>query len=365
MSAEQHPADLPLQGVRVLDLSRLLPGPFAAMRLAQLGADVLKIEEPGIGDYARGIGPVRQQVSQFFVGVNHGKRFARLDFKREEDKAAFLRMVRDADVVLESFRPGVMERLQLGWTMLRSINPKLVMCSLSGYGSSGPLALMAGHDLNYIAMSGMLQQNVNADGAPAIPNLQIGDLLGGAQQAVQGILAALLAVKMGQAGRLVEVAMADGVLAHNVMSLIAVNAGLDAPPAGADLLSGGVPCYNLYRCSDGRYMAVGALELKFWQILCTVLERPDLGAKHWMCGQTVGGAESRQVRQELQTIFARHSMAHWQALFADKDCCVTPVLTISEALHHPQFAQRHVVTQQEHESEGVYWQTGSGLRFHY
>ena len=172
-------AALPLRGIRVLDLTRLLPGPVATLRLAQMGAEVIKIEEPGIGDYARMIGPVRHSVSQFFVAVNQHKQFLRLDFRQTADVARFLQMVQEADVVIESFRPGVMARLGLGWPVLKQHNPKLVMCAISGYGQDGPYAAMAGHDLNYIGYSGMLQQNCVAGSMPAIPNLQIGDLLGG------------------------------------------------------------------------------------------------------------------------------------------------------------------------------------------
>jgi alpha-methylacyl-CoA racemase len=265
--------ELPLAGIRVLDLTRLLPGPVATMHLADMGAEVIKIEDPGAGDYARVMGPVRVEVSQFFVAVNRGKRMLRLDLKDAAQREQLLAMVETADVLVESFRPGVMDKLGLGWTTLRARNPKLVMCAISGYGQHGPFAQLAGHDINYIGYAGMLEQNAGGDGVPALPNLQVADLLGGAQSALQGILAALVAVKMGGAGRFIDVSMADAVLAHNLMPLVAVNNGAPASP-GRDLLTGGVPCYNVYRTADGRHMAVGALELKFWQACCDVLARP-------------------------------------------------------------------------------------------
>jgi len=213
----------PLAGIRVLDLSRLLPGPAATMHLADMGAEVIKIEDPGAGDYARSMGLVREEVSQFFVAVNRGKRMLRMDLKDAAQRERFLGMVEQADVVVESFRPGVLQRLGLGWEVLRARNPRLVMCAISGYGASGPLAQQAGHDINYIGYAGMLEQNAGRDGRPALGNLQVADLLGGAQAAVQGILAALLAVKMGGAGRFVDISMTDTVFAHNIFPLVAVN----------------------------------------------------------------------------------------------------------------------------------------------
>lgn len=355
--------DQPLKGICVLDLSRLLPGPVASLRLAQMGARVIKIEQPGDGDYARAIGHVKNKVSQFFVAVNHDKEFLRLDLKTPAGRDDFLALVAKADVVLESFRPGVMEKLGLAWPILRDVQPNLVMCAISGYGMDGPFAELAGHDLNYIAMSGMLQQNVGPDGVPAIPNLQIGDLLGGAQQAVQGILAALLAVKMGAPGRFVDISMTDGVFANNIMPRVAVNAHGVSAPAGRDLLTGGVPCYNVYRTSDQRYLAVGALELKFWEGVCEVLQRSDLRNQHWMYGQKVGGEEALALIAELGAIFAQHSLAEWTARFEKVDCCVTPVLTMEEAIAHPLFAARQMVVRAEHPSEGAYWQSASGIQF--
>lgn len=355
--------DLPLQGICVLDLSRLLPGPVASLRLAQMGARVIKIEQPGDGDYARAIGPIKNKVSQFFVAINHDKEFLRLDLKTAAGRDEFLALVAKADVVLESFRPGVMEKLGLAWPVLREVNKSLVMCAISGYGMDGPFAQLAGHDLNYIAMSGMLQQNAGPDGVPAIPNLQIGDLLGGAQQAVQGILAALLAVKMGGTGRFVDISMTDGVLANNIMPRVAVSAHGVSAPAGRDLLTGGVPCYNVYRTADLRYIAVGALELKFWEGVCDVLQRPDLRTQHWMCGQKIGGEAALALIAELGAIFAQHTLAYWSARFESVDCCVTPVLTMEEALVHPLFAARKMVERAEHPSEGSYWQSASGIQF--
>lgn len=358
-----QPIDKPLAGIRVLDLTRLLPGPVATMHLADMGAEVVKIEDPGIGDYARTMGYVRNEVSQFFLAVNRGKQFVRLDLKDPGQRKDFLAMVEDADVVIESFRPGVMDKLGIGWSVLKQRNPKLVMCAISGYGQDGPFAHLAGHDINYIGYAGMLEQNVGPEGIPALPNLQVGDLLGGAQVAVQGILAALLGVKLGGEGRYVDVSMTDAVFAHNIMPLVAVNNFGKPAPAGRDLLTGGVPCYNVYRTADGRFMAVGALELKFWEACCEVLGRPELKAKHWSLGQQIGGAEAMAVKAELDAIFSSKTLAEWTGLFAAVDCCVTPILRTDEAISHPLFVERKMIAHASHSTEGDHWSTGPAVRF--
>ncbi|QDZ27581.1 CaiB/BaiF CoA-transferase family protein [Noviherbaspirillum sp. UKPF54] len=358
-----QPINKPLQGIRVLDLTRLLPGPMATLHLADLGAEVIKIEDPGAGDYARTMGPVRHEVSQFFVAVNRGKQFMRLDLKKEEQREEFLKLAEAADVVVESFRPGVMDKLGVGWEVLKRRNPRLVMCAISGYGQDGPLAQMAGHDINYIGLAGMLEQNVGPDGVPALSNLQVGDLLGGAQAAVQGILAALLGVKMNGCGRFIDVSMTDAVFVHNIMPLVAVNNfGRTAVP-GRDLLTGGVPCYNVYRTGDGRFMAVGALELKFWESCCDVLQRPDLKTRHWSLGQEVGGTDAMAVKAELDAIFAQHSLATWTERFAGVDCCVTPILRMDEAIAHPLFQARAMAVPETHPTEGRYWASGPAVKF--
>lgn len=356
-------AQRPLSGITILDLTRLLPGPMATMHLADMGATVIKIEDKGIGDYARTMSHVRHALSQLFIAVNRGKEIIRLDLKDPQDHARFLSLVDTADAVVESFRPGVMTRLGLGWETLKARNPKLVMCAITGYGQSGPLALAAGHDINYVGYAGMLAQNTDDDGRPVLPNLQIGDLLGGAQTAVQGLLAALLAVKMGGPGRFIDIAMTDAVFAHNLMPLLAYNFyGKTAAPA-RDFLTGGVPCYNIYRTQDGRYMAVGALELKFWETCCDVIGRPDLKARHWSLGQAIGGEDAMAVRAILTDIFATRTQQAWIDAFADADCCVSPILSTEEALRHPHVMARGLAATATHPTEGDYVQTQPAVRF--
>ncbi|SAL64604.1 L-carnitine dehydratase/bile acid-inducible protein F [Caballeronia peredens] len=332
-----------LTGLRVLDLTRLLPGPVATLRLAELGADVLKIEPPGEGDYARTMlqSEAERQSgapSAFYRIVNRGKRLLTLDLKSGEGREKLIDLARNADVLIESFRPSVMERLGVGYEVLREANPKLVYCAITGFGSEGPFAQKAGHDLNYIAYAGVLDQLAARDGTPIAPNFQLADLLGGALSAVMEILAAAWQVARGGAGRRIEVSMTHAAHAHNVMAHIALAKGDEASTrAGAGLLNGGAPCYDVYRTRDDRFIAVGALELKFWQTLCEALGRPDWAARHWSLGQAIGGADAAQLTAELAACFRERSLDDWMALLEPLDCCVAPVLTPAEAAAHPLF----------------------------
>jgi crotonobetainyl-CoA:carnitine CoA-transferase CaiB-like acyl-CoA transferase len=325
----------PLQGVRVLDLTRLLPGPVATLHLADMGADVIKIEDHGDGDYARTMGEGAEDVSHFYRSVNRNKRGLRLDLKQAEGRAVFLRLARDADVIVESFRPGVTDKLGIGFEAVRAVNPKTVYCAISGYGQTGPLAMAAGHDLNYIGLSGVLEQIGVDGGQPAIPNLQIGDLLGGALSGAMGILAALFDAQRCGKGRFVDVAMSDAVLAHHLFPLFALQSATGLAERGADRLNGGDAGYGVYVTADNRYMAVAPLEEKFWQRFCDALGRAD-----WKQHHGARGAAASQLRRALDALFVSQTQAYWTACFARVDCCVTPVLNVAEALTHPQFVAR-------------------------
>lgn len=332
-----------LQGLRVLDLTLLLPGPVATMRLAEMGADVLKIEPPGPGDASRvmmqsATDEVAARPGAFYRLVNRGKRETRLDLKSESGRSVLLALARDADVLVESFRPGVMDKLGVGYEVLRAINPKLVYCAISGFGATGPFAGHPGHDINYIAYAGVLDQLATRDGAPVLPNFQIADLLGGALSAVTQILSALWAVARGGEGRFVDVSMTHESYANNVMAQVALaNDDAAALQPGGGLLNGGVPCYNLYRTQEGRWLAVGALELKFWQTLCHALGRDDWAQRHWSLGQAIGGADAVTLTRELANVFASETLQTWIDRLEALDCCVSPVLTPGEASRHPLF----------------------------
>lgn len=325
----------PLQGVRVLELTRLLPGPLATRHLADLGADIVKIEDTAAGDYAREMGAVAEGAadSAFFRALNRGKRALRLDLKHPRGKAVLRRLVESADVLVESFRPGVMDRLGLGYAALKAINPRLVYCAITGYGQDGPWRDLAGHDLNYLAVSGVLERTASADSSlPAVPSLQIGDLLGGALPAALSIVAALYGAQQSGQGHFLDIAMAEVVLTHHMSPLLGEG---DEAPRGGEMLTGGLPWYGVYATRDGRHLAVGALEAKFWQAFCATVGRPD-----WAGLQGGDGAEREALRAAVADLIASQPLAYWAERFATVDACVTPVLTPEEALALPQFQAR-------------------------
>jgi alpha-methylacyl-CoA racemase len=327
-----------LTGITVLDLSRLLPGPLATWHLASLGARVVKIEPPA-GDYAKRFGPTIDQTSYLYRQLNAGKEIVALDLTRVEGQREFLERVRQADLVLESFRPGVLERLGFGFDRLRELNPRISLVSLSAYGARGEMAALAGHDLNFLALSGWLEELLPEEGPAVPPNVQLGDMLAGALSAAFAAVAALLRAARAGIGSHVDVSMTAVLTSSNLLPLAYAQAARSAPGRGHDLLNGGLPCYALYRTSDDRHVAVGALESKFWLRLCEALDRPDLCGHHWESGQEIGGEDARAVGEELRRIFAAKPLAHWRSVFAEVDCCVTPVLRMDEVLRHPVAAQ--------------------------
>ena len=348
------PASDLLAGLRIIDLTRLLPGPAVTMHLADFGADVIKVEDTGEGDYLRSFPPqvdtgAGASAHPAFVALNRGKRSLCLNLKNAAAREALLRLVERSDALVESFRPGVLARLGLGWEVLHARNPRLVLCSISGYGQHGPLSQRAGHDINYIAMTGILDQN-RAGGRPALPNLQIGDVLGGTLSALSTLTMALLAAQRRGVGDWVDVAMTDGLLAHHVFPHADLDAG-QPPVPGATLLTGGVACYAVYETADGGFLAVGALEFKFWDTFCSAIDRPDLRDQHWTLGQSPGSAAARQTIAEVAATIRSRSRAHWAETFESIDCCVTPVLSPAEALDHPQTHARGI----RHHDAGATW----------
>lgn len=336
----------PLAGLRILDLTRLLPGPVATMHLADFGADVIKVEDTGAGDYLRDFKPKvanarGERVNPTYEALNRGKRSIALDLKQAAGREALLKLVDGADALLESFRPGVLERLGLGWDVVHARNPRLVLCSISGYGANGPLVHAAGHDLNYAALSGVLDQN-RAQGTPAVPNLQTGDVLGGALSALSALLIALLAAQRTGFGRRVDVSMTDGLLMHHFFPHAELDAGAE-PLAEHTLLTGGVACYRVYPTADGKHLAVGALELKFWQGFCDAVGLPELKTRHWTLGEAPGSPAARDNIAQVAARLVQRTRAEWEQVFATADVCVTPVLSPAEALRHPQFAARNLV----------------------
>jgi alpha-methylacyl-CoA racemase len=339
---------LPLAGVRVLDLTRLLPGGYATQMLADLGADVLKIEEPGSGDYARTMPPLQRGVGQSFLAVNRNKRSAALNLKHPDGRGALLRLVDRADALVESFRPGVMNRLGLGSATLLARNPRLVYCAISGYGQDGPYSQRAGHDLNYIGYAGLLAHNMRPDQPPTLPGPQLADIFGGALMAVAGLLAALVGRATTGRGRVVDVSMTDGALALLPLLATMVASGAPEPGSGEVWLAGALACYNVYETADGRYVTVAALEPKFWAELCRRLGRPDLIDRQF----PRDAADRDEVMTALGAIFRTHTRDEWVAALGDVDVCVGPVNTLAEALQDPQLRARDVTATAEYGTAG-------------
>lgn len=321
-----------LDGVRVLDLSRLLPGGFCSLLLADLGADVVKVEDTGAGDYVRWAppfyGPEELQASgtrsALYLSLNRGKRSIRLDLKSGAGREAFLGLARDADVVLESFRPGVLDRLGVGFEALRAVNPGIVVCAISGYGQSGPHTARAGHDTNYLALNGLLGLTGAADGPPVQSAGQIADIGGGGLMAAFSILAALRARERTGEGQLVDVSMTDGALSW--LAMVAAQLFCDGvpPERGRLPLAGAIACYLPYEASDG-WVSCGALEPKFWQAFCAGVGRDDL-LEHQFAPP---GSEGWR---EVADVFRARSREEWRAFNDEHDCCIEPVLELDEAL---------------------------------
>jgi len=319
----------PLDGLVVLDLTRLLPGAAATMQLANFGAEVIKIEEPERGDYGRWMPPYLDGEGAVFQMVNRGKKSVALDLKSGRGREAFLKLAETADVVIESFRPGTMQRLGLGYETLRAANERMIYVSITGYGQDRPWAGMAGHDINYLALGGALEGNGAAGGPPAIPGIQIADLAGGALQAVTGVLLALAARAKTGRGQAVDVSMVDGVAWLLPVALGLYAATGDLPARGDGILTGRYACYRIYEAADGRCIAVGALEPKFWQALCRAI-----GCEQFIADQFAEGPRREEIAAELARIFRTRTAEDWFERLRPADCCVTPVRNVAEAAAH-------------------------------
>ena len=322
---------LPLDGVRVLDLTRLLPGAVATQYLRDFGAEVIKIEQPVTGDYARQFLSVAGK-TPVFTATNRGKKSVVLDLTKPHARDVMVRLVERTDVLIDGFRPGVMARLGLSYDRLRSRNPRLIGVAITGYGQSGPYRDLVGHDLNYLSLAGVLDLIGPKDGAPVIPGVQIADLAGGAMQAVVGVLLALAARERTGEGQFVDVSMMNGSAALLVFPLAYLHAAGRPSERGNDTLSGRYACYNVYRCSDDRWISVGALESKFWATLCRELGCPEL-----IEDQYAEEPRQSEVKTAIADVFRQRAAEEWFTLLGKKDCCVTPVRTLAEVAHDPHF----------------------------
>jgi len=299
------------------------------MMMADLGADVIKVEDPRGGDYLRWMPPQKNGVSQMFAALNRGKRSITLDLKTPKGIEAFLALAEKADVVLESFRPGVMDRLGCGWKTLSELNPRLIYCAITGFGQEGPYASRAGHDINFLAVSGLLGQIVRRGEKPVIPGFQIADVAGGAYVAAGRMMAALYSREKTGAGAFLDVSMTRGAAGLMMMTSAEALGSETLPEPGTALLSGGRAFYNVYECAGGGYMALGAIEPKFWAAFCQAV-----GQDGWISRHLHVGEEGEQLTRDLTALFKTRTRDEWEDVFSDVDACCEPVLEMDEAPGH-------------------------------
>jgi alpha-methylacyl-CoA racemase len=349
-----------LSDVKVLDLSRLLPGGFCSLLLADLGADVLKVEDTGMGDYVRWAQPGYEggddsAKSALFLALNRGKRSIRLNLKEEGGREVLLKLAREYDVLLESFRPGVLDRLGVGYERMREENPGLVYCAISGYGQDGPYRDRSGHDMNYLGLVGLLGLTGEPGGPPVQSAGQIADIGGGAQMAAFAILAALRERDRSGNGQFVDVSMADGAL-----SWLALVAGRylcdgEVPRRGELELAGGLVCYRPYACKDG-WVTLGALEPKFWANWCQGVGREDLIEKQFE-------RPGSEAHAEVERVFLERTRDEWSEFASQHDCCLEPVLDLDEALDSDLVRGRAMVVELEQPGAGTVRQLGHPVKF--
>ncbi len=350
--------DIALGGLKVLDLTRLLPGAFCTQLFADYGADVLKIEQPGAGDYNRQFAPIAKEESGSFLLLNRNKRSLTLNLKAEEGRTIFRQLAREADVIVEGFRPGVMDRLNLGYDLLKAENPRLVYCAISGFGQDGPYALKTGHDLNYMGYAGAMPLFGNPTTGPIVPGLSIADVGGGSLMAAFGILTALASRGNTGKGQFVDISMTDGLVSWLCYHAADYLFGGIEPKGGVQHFIGGAPCYNVYRCSDGRDITLGIIEEQFWNSFCDVIDRPDYKAQQWPVGE-----EAARQFAHLREVFAGKPSTYWVKTLAERDVPVSPVNSMEEAFKDPQLVHRKMLQHMEHPVEGRIPQLGFPIKF--
>jgi crotonobetainyl-CoA:carnitine CoA-transferase CaiB-like acyl-CoA transferase len=344
-----------LDGITILDMTRLLPGPLATMHLADQGATVIKIEDRAKGDYARSDLALGKSMSALFHALNRGKASVALDLKAPAEREHFLALVDKADVVVESFRPGVMDSLGLGPAALRARRPALIVCSITAYGQTGPLAAHPAHDNNMCGYSGIADQFPRGpDDRIAAPNFQIADIAGGGLTAAMAIAMALLRRERTGVGATIDLAMSEASLAAAIMPFAMRQAFGATPRPGSDILTGALACYGYFRCKDAKHIAMGALEPKFWRLFCGAVGRPD-----WIMRQMSLGDAAEALRAEMAEMFLTRTRDEWTALLEPIEACVTPVLSLDEAIAHEQFAARGLFSSFTDAVDGTFVRIGA------
>ncbi|WP_336046697.1 CaiB/BaiF CoA transferase family protein [Solibacillus ferritrahens] len=347
-----------LKGVKVLDLSRLLPGPYCTLMMADYGAEVIKIEEPGQGDYIRWRKPAIEGIGARHLTINRNKKSIEINLKTDEGKEIFKKMAADADVILESFRPGVMNRLGLGYEEISKINEGIVYCSLTGYGQTGPYRYLPGHDINYIGYSGILGLIGEKDGKPIVPGVQIADIGGGALMALSGICMALFHKERTGKGQYIDVSMMDGAVTWLYAAASDYFASGKVPERGSNRLDGQFAFYNVYKTKDKKYLTVGASEFKFWKRICELIEKPE-----WISLHEGSEEVQEKLKQKLTQLFKQENQAYWIELLASEETCVSPVNDIDQIFKDPQVIERELFKEMNHPLAGTIKQIGFPIKF--
>lgn len=356
-TASRKPSNGPLQGLRVLDLTRLLPGPLATMMMADMGAEVIKIESPTFYDYTRDFPPHIGGESAGYLAFNRSKRSLLLDYATPQGKEVMTKLIQTADIFIEQFRPGVMAKMGLDFTAVKAINPKIIYVSVTGYGQTGPYSQLAGHDLNYISYAGLLSGNQNE--APQVPLVQIADIAGGSYMAVIACLSAVYARQRTGEGQFVDVSMMDGVMPLAVNPFSLHTATQQAQPRDEAFLSGGLVNYGIYPTQDGKYMALGTLEEKFWAKFCDVVGKPEWKGRILAPDK----ATLAQYKAELTELFRSRDAAYWTALGIEHDVMLNPVYDTAQVEQDPHVKARQMVVEMEHPTAGKLKTIGVPLKF--
>lgn len=344
----RKPQQGPLQGIRILDLSRLLPGPLATQLMADMGAEVIKIEDPKAQDMTRFFPPMIKNQSLFYLSINRSKLSVTLSLKTEEGKQQFMELVKTADVVFDSFRPGVLDKMQIGYEYAKKVNHKIIYVALTGYGQTGSLKDKAGHDVNYLGYSGILGMT-GLKNQPIMPSVQIADTAGGSYAAVTACLAALWARERTGKGQLVDVAMTDCVMPMaSILYTKKLNSDDDSLRRGYDYLSGGLAHYNIYQCADGKWIALGSLEPKFFQGFCLMIGKPD-----WVMRMLPEEKTIESLREDLAALFLTKTQEEWLQMAAGQDICLTPIMDLDEVYHSDYAKERELFFDMEHPAYGT------------
>ena len=352
----------PLDGVKIIDLSLLLPGPLCSMHLGDMGADVIKVENPRAADMTRYMGSKiendKDSATGYYLSVNRNKKAVTINLKRPEGKQVLFKLLEDADILLEGFRPDTLNQMGIGYDQLKEKFPRLIYCAISGYGAGGPYEKLAGHDGNYISYSGLLGITGEAGGPPVLPGFQVADIGGGTLVALSSILAALFAREKTGKGQFLDVSMMDG--AFSFLSLHAGEylASRENPERGKMNLSGGLPNYHVYECKDGKYIMLGSLEERFFRSFLRAIDREDI-----LKDFKLEAGYLEKLKPVIKSIFLERDRDDWKELFMNPDTCLSPVHDSAEAFNDPQLKAREMVVEVEHPRLGVITMIGSPFKF--